>query len=131
MHGEKNMEKIDTVQTVKSSSAGVLLTEAARVHIKNQLAKRGFGVGIRLSVNKTGCSGLSYVVDFVDNKNEEDKSFNVEGIDVFIEKKSYPFLKGISMDYIKQGINHKFVFSNPNQTGECGCGESFTVDDTF
>lgn len=125
------MVKDNSVQMVSALPKGVTLSKRASDHIKQQIAKRGETRGIRLSVAKTGCSGLSYVVDFVDEINESDKAFIVAGIDIFIDFKSYPYLKGIEVDYVKQGLNHKFIFTNPNQTGECGCGESFTVDEQF
>lgn len=125
------MTKDNAIQVVRASSKGVNLSEAALAHIQSQLDKREKGVGIRFSVGKTGCSGLSYQVDFVDEINPEDKAFEVSGLKVFIDKKSYPYLKGLHIDFKQQGLNHKFVFKNPNQTGECGCGESFTVDEQF
>ena len=109
----------------------VSLSASAAKHIKEQLTSRGRGVGVRLSVAKTGCSGYSYVFDYVDEVREADKAFEVEGLNVFLDKKSYPYLKGVAIDYLKQGLNYKFVFTNPNQTGECGCGESFTIEDKF
>lgn len=115
----------------QTNKSAVSLTESAAKHIKEQLASRGRGIGVRLSVAKTGCSGYSYVFDYVDEVCESDKTFEVSELNVFIDRKSYPYLKGIAIDYLKQGLNHKFVFTNPNQTGECGCGESFTIDEKF
>lgn len=106
----------------------VTLSEAATRHILAYLNKEAHSRGIRLSVKKTGCSGLSYVVDYVFAPQENDIVQSLgENYSVFIDKASYPFLKGVNIDYVKQGLNHKFVFNNPNQTGQCGCGESFTV----
>ncbi len=109
----------------------VSLSDSAARHIKEQLHLRGRGVGVRLSVAKTGCSGYSYVFDYVDEVSESDKAFKVAELNIYIDRKSYPYLKGVVIDYLKQGLNYKFVFTNPNQTGECGCGESFTIDDKF
>lgn len=105
------------------------VTEAAVKHIVSYLEKNSEYSGIRLSVKKTGCSGLSYVVDYVVSPSEEDLVLALtEEYLVCIDKNSYPFLKNMRVDYVKQGLNYKFVFNNPNQTGQCGCGESFTVD---
>lgn len=124
------MKDDNSVVEVKSASfQGVSLSDEAKKHINAQLSKRGKGVGVRLSVDKTGCSGLAYVFDYVDAPKDEDKHFNVEGVNVYVDRKSYPYLKGLSIDFVKQGVNHKFTFKNPNQTGECGCGESFTVSE--
>jgi iron-sulfur cluster assembly protein len=120
-----------TVNINQQQKPAVTLTDSAINHIKEQLSSRGKGVGVRLAVAKTGCSGYSYVFDYVDEICESDKSFIVADLNIFIDKKSYPYLKGVAIDYQKQGLNHKFVFTNPNQTGECGCGESFTIDDKF
>jgi len=107
----------------------VRLTEAARSHVLAYLAKKLESKGIRFSVKKTGCSGLSYVIDYVDAPGLEDIVVPLdENYLICLDKKSYPFLQGIEVDYVKQGLNHHFVFNNPNQTGQCGCGESFTVN---
>lgn len=116
----------DVIQ-VQTSENKVHLTDAALKHVLSYLEKQG-SRGIRLSVKKTGCSGLSYVVDYVNSALETDITLSLpNGYILCIDKNSYPFLKGMEMDYIKQGLNAKFVFNNPNQTGQCGCGESFTV----
>lgn len=116
-------------QARASNSDGVVtLTQAAMQHVVTRLADRPQTKGIRLSVKKTGCSGLSYVVDYVETPLANDIIAPLqEGLLIFIDKVSYPYLKGTQIDYIKQGLNCKFVFKNPNQTGQCGCGESFTV----
>jgi iron-sulfur cluster assembly accessory protein len=105
-----------------------VLTEAANLHIEKCLAKYPENTSVRLSVKKTGCSGMAYVVDFVPAPEADDFLFpQASGLMLCIAKSSYPYLKGLQMDYQKQGLNSKFVFKNPNQTGECGCGESFTI----
>ena len=107
----------------------VRLTDAATSHVLAYLAKKKESKGIRFSVKKTGCSGLSYVIDYVDAPSPEDIVLPLgEHHLICLDKKSYPFLKGIEVDYVKQGLNYQFVFNNPNQTGQCGCGESFTVE---
>jgi iron-sulfur cluster assembly protein len=119
----------NVVQHSANTGSAVTLTESAKRHLLSYLDKETGYRGVRLSVKKTGCSGLSYVVDFVVEPVENDVVIPLsEQYEIFIDKASYPFLKGIGMDYVKQGLNYKFVFNNPNQTGQCGCGESFTVE---
>lgn len=116
-------------QHVSNPNESITLSEAAKAHILAYLAGQKDSQGLRLSVKKTGCSGLSYVVDMVFTPQENDLVFPfAESYKLFVDKSSYPFLKGMTIDYVKQGFNSKFVFNNPNQSGECGCGESFTVD---
>jgi iron-sulfur cluster assembly protein len=106
---------------------GISLTETAAEHVNSFLAKRGKGLGIRVAVKTTGCSGLMYVMEPVDEVQEEDLKFESQGIEVFVEPKSLIYIDGTQMDYVKQGLNEGFEFKNPNVQGECGCGESFTV----
>ncbi|MEK9748041.1 MAG: iron-sulfur cluster assembly protein IscA [Pseudomonadales bacterium] len=106
---------------------GISLTDTAALHIQNYLADRGRGVGIRLAVKTTGCSGLMYVIEPVDQPETQDVSFETQGVTVYIDPKSLVYVDGTEMDYVKKGLNEGFEFKNPNVTGECGCGESFTV----
>ena len=107
----------------------ITFTEPAIKHLVSYLGSNAEYTGVRLSVKKTGCSGLSYVVDYVCSPLEDDLIIPLnENYLVCIDKASYPFLKNMNVDYVKQGLNYKFIFNNPNQTGQCGCGESFTVD---
>ena len=116
------------VLQVRSSNPSISFSEAATRHVSSYLAKQISSKGIRLSVKKTGCSGLSYVVDYVEAPLADDIVLPLtSSYLVCIDKASYPYLKGMQVDYVKQGLNHKFMFNNPNQTGQCGCGESFTV----
>ncbi|WP_133138893.1 HesB/IscA family protein [Legionella genomosp. 1] len=116
-------------QHVNDSIVGVSLSEAAIKHLLSYLEAQTGSKGVRFSVKKTGCSGLSYVVDYVNETVEEDVSFPLNSdYQIYIDRKSYPYLKGMQIDYVKQGLNSRFIFNNPNQTGQCGCGESFTVD---
>lgn len=104
------------------------LTASAKQHILSYLKKHQ-SLGLRLSVKKSGCSGLSYVMDYVDAPHEGDIIMPMAHDSLIcIDKASYPYLKGMRMDYVREGLNHKFIFENPNQTGQCGCGESFIVD---
>ena len=106
----------------------ITLSPAALKHVLAYLDKQTQAHGIRLSVKKTGCSGLSYVIDYVDQPQADDLVMPLTNIySVYLDRASYPYLKGLHMDYVQQGLNMKFVFNNPNQTGQCGCGESFTV----
>lgn len=105
----------------------VVLTPAAATHVRAQLEQRGFGVGIRLGVKTTGCSGLAYVLEFVDKPKDEDKVFTQHGIDVYLDPRSMVYLEGVELDFVREGVNEGLKFTNPNSTGECGCGESFHV----
>lgn len=105
----------------------ITLTDRAITHVKDFLANRGHGVGIRVGVRTAGCSGLAYVLEFVDEPNDTDERFDNDGVGVFVDPKSLVYLNGLQMDYVTEGLNSGFKFTNPNQTGECGCGESFTV----
>jgi iron-sulfur cluster assembly protein len=106
----------------------VTLSPAAQNHVQRQLENRGKGLGIRLGVRTTGCSGLSYVFEFVDAPQAEDKIFETGPVRVFVDPKSLVYLDGTELDFAKEGLNEGFVFRNPNVTAECGCGESFHVN---
>lgn len=105
----------------------VVLTDKAAKHVANHLAKRGKGIGLRLGVRTTGCSGMAYKLEFVDTLNPEDQAFESNGIKVFIDAKSIPYLDGMELDYAREGLNEGFKFNNPNVKAQCGCGESFSV----
>ncbi|MBY0379474.1 MAG: iron-sulfur cluster assembly protein IscA [Burkholderiales bacterium] len=105
----------------------ISLTEVAATRIKDFLNKRGKGIGLRLGVKTSGCSGLAYKLEFVDNKVVGDEEFMSHEVKVFIDQKSLQFLDGTQLDYTKEGLQEGFKFTNPNVKDECGCGESFTV----
>lgn len=105
----------------------ISMTQVAADHVHSYLDNRGKGIGIRLAVKTTGCSGLMYVIEPVDDKQSEDIVFASKGVDVYVDPKSLIYVDGTKMDYIKKGLNEGFEFSNPNVQAECGCGESFTV----
>ena len=105
----------------------ITLTENAADHIHNFLSKRGKGEGIRLGVKTSGCSGMAYTLEFVDDIEPEDLVFEGHGIKVFIDPKSHVYLDGTQLDYTKEGLQEGFKFENPNVKDECGCGESFHV----
>ncbi len=105
----------------------ITLSDAAAERVKSFLANRGKGLGVRLGVKTTGCSGLAYVLEFVDELNEDDVVFEDKGVKVIVDPKSKLYLDGTRLEFIKEGLNEGFEFVNPNVKGECGCGESFTV----
>lgn len=115
-------------QYVSNNHTPITLSERARNHLIHYLEHQKRVQGVRFSVKKTGCSGLSYVVDYLLDLNEQDIIEPLTPFyNIYIDKASYPYLKGMHVDYVTQGLNSKFIFNNPNQTGQCGCGESFTV----
>lgn len=105
----------------------VTLSERAAKHIANFIAKRGKGLGIRLGVRTSGCSGMAYKLEFVDDKADEDLVFESFGVKVVVDPKSLPYLSGTELDFVREGLNEGFKFNNPNVKDECGCGESFNV----
>jgi iron-sulfur cluster assembly protein len=105
----------------------ISLTASAANRVRTHLAARGHGLGLRLGVRKTGCSGFAYVVNFADESAADDIVFENEGVKVFVDRQSLPLIDGTEVDFIKQGLNEAFKFRNPNVKGECGCGESFNV----
>jgi iron-sulfur cluster assembly protein len=105
----------------------VSLTQSAADHVAGQLVTRGKGLGIRLGVTTSGCSGMAYVLEFVDEVRSEDSVFEGHGVKVFIDPKSMVYLDGTELDFVREGLNEGLQFRNPNVSAECGCGESFTV----
>lgn len=105
----------------------VTLTSKAAEHIAKFLQKRGKGVGLRLGVRTTGCSGLAYKLEYVDAPDPNDAEFESFGVKVFVDPKSLSYLDGTELDYRREGLNEGFKFQNPNEKASCGCGESFTV----
>ncbi len=105
----------------------ITLTQQAADHISRHIQKRGKGLGLRLGVRTTGCSGLAYQLDYVDEAHDDDQVVEQMGVKVFVDRKSLPFLEGVQLDYSREGLNEGFRFSNPNEKASCGCGESFTV----
>jgi iron-sulfur cluster assembly protein len=105
----------------------ITLTEKAAEHISRFIEKRGKGQGIRLGVRTTGCSGLAYKLEFVDQPEQADLTFQSFGFSVFVDPKSLPYIDGTELDFAKEGLNEGFKFNNPNVKNECGCGESFQV----
>jgi iron-sulfur cluster assembly protein len=105
----------------------ISLSEQAAQQIARQLSKRGGGLGLRLGVRKSGCSGYSYVLDYVDAPSENDTVFEFHGVKVIIDSEHLPYLEGVQVDYAREGINAAFRFHNPRAQATCGCGESFSL----
>jgi iron-sulfur cluster assembly protein len=105
----------------------ISLTNSAATRVKSFLEKRGRGVGLRIGVRKSGCSGYAYTIDYADAIEADDVVFDRDGIKVIIDPKSLSLIDGTEVDFVKEGLNEAFKFRNPNVKGECGCGESFTV----
>ncbi|MBI3221770.1 MAG: iron-sulfur cluster assembly protein IscA [Nitrosomonadales bacterium] len=106
---------------------GVTLTETAARHVQNFIAKRGKGVGLRIGVRTSGCSGMAYKLEFADSLNEDDLQFLSQGVTLIVDPKSLPYIDGMELDFQREGLNEGFKFNNPNVKNECGCGESFQV----
>lgn len=105
----------------------ITMTAAAADRVRTFMHNRGKGLGLRLGVKTTGCSGLAYVLEFVDELNEDDQVFEHDDLKIIVDGKSLVYIDGTELDFAKEGLNEGFKFNNPNVNGECGCGESFTV----
>ena len=105
----------------------VSLTQPAVERVKSYLDARGKGVGLRVGIKKTGCNGYAYVVNYADEIDDSDVVFEDQGVKVVVDKESLELIDGTEVDFVKEGLNEAFRFRNPNVTGECGCGESFSV----
>lgn len=105
----------------------IAITELAAEKVKAQLSRRGRGIGLRVGVKTTGCSGLAYVLEYVDQPEEFDQCFESHGCKLFVDPKSLAYINGLEMDWVKNGLNEGFDFKNPNERDKCGCGESFRV----
>jgi iron-sulfur cluster assembly protein len=106
---------------------GIQITEAAARHIQKSLDKRGSGIGIRLGVRTSGCSGMAYILEFVDQPEADDQVFKSQGVSIVVNSKSLNYLDGTELDFTREGLNEGFRFNNPNAKHQCGCGESFGV----
>lgn len=105
----------------------ITMTEAAAMRVRAFLENRGKGIGLRLGVRTSGCSGMAYVLEFVDDIQDEDQVFEDKGVKVIVDSKSLLYIDGTELDFTKEGLNEGFKFNNPNVSSECGCGESFNV----
>jgi len=105
----------------------ITLSDSAADRVRSFLKNRGKGIGLRLGIKTSGCSGLGYVLEFVDEVSPYDDVFEDKGVKIIVDQKSLVYLDGTQLDFVKEGLNEGFRFVNPNQTGECGCGKSFNV----
>ena len=105
----------------------VTMTERAAKHVANFIARRGKGVGLRLGVRTTGCSGMAYKLEYADDVKTEDEEFESYGVRIFVDPKSLAYLDGTELDFVREGLNEGFKFNNPREKDRCGCGESFRV----
>lgn len=105
----------------------IILTEKAAQRVTAYLSKRGKGLGLKLGVKTSGCSGMAYTLEYVDEANPEDQVFESHNVKIFVDPKSLVYIDGTELDFTKEGLNEGFKFNNPNVKDECGCGESFTV----
>ena len=105
----------------------ISVSESAAQRVSSFLENRGKGLGLRLGVKTSGCSGLAYILEFVDDLNDCDEVFEQHGVKIIVDAKSLVYLDGTELDFVKEGLNEGFEFRNPNVDGECGCGESFSV----
>ena len=117
----------DALYQFKDQNMSITLTEKAAQRVRTFLENRGKGIGLRLGVKTSGCSGLGYVLEFVDVLNDDDLVFEQHGVKVVVDPKSLVYLDGIELDYVKEGLNEGFKYNNPNVKESCGCGESFHV----
>lgn len=105
----------------------ITMTESAAQHVRRNLERRGSGVGVRLGIKTTGCSGLSYQLEYVDEQAADDVVFEYHGVKLLIAPKNLAFVDGTELDFVREGLNEGFKFNNPNERDRCGCGESFRV----
>lgn len=105
----------------------ITMSESAAQRVQTFLQNRGKGIGLRLGVKTSGCSGMAYVLEFVDSLDDDDTVFEDKGVKVIVDSKSLIYLDGTELDFVKEGLNEGFKFNNPNVSSECGCGESFNV----
>ncbi len=105
----------------------ITLSEQAAERVKKNIDRRGKGLGIRLGVKTTGCSGMAYMIEFVDEPTTDDMSFVSNGVHIFVDPKSLAYLDGVQVEWVKKGLNEGFDFTNPNERDRCGCGESFRI----
>jgi iron-sulfur cluster assembly protein len=105
----------------------ITLTESAAKHVLNFIAKRGKGAGLRIGVRTSGCSGMAYKLEFADEVGSDDIQFTSNGVTLLVDPQSLPYIDGMQLDYVREGLNEGFKFNNPNVKNQCGCGESFQV----
>lgn len=105
----------------------VTMTERAARHVAEFISKRGRGIGLRLGVRTTGCSGMAYKLEYADAVNPDDQQFESHGVRILVDPKSLAYIDGTELDFVREGLNEGFRFNNPKEKNRCGCGESFNV----
>ena len=110
-----------------AATLGVTMTERAAQHVAGYLAKRGRGIGLRLGVRTTGCSGMAYKLEYADVAQPEDRLFESHGVKILVDPKSLAYIDGTELDFAREGLNEGFKFNNPREKNRCGCGESFNI----
>jgi len=128
MYGKDERAIITQHVPQTDTDMAIELTTAAATRMRDFLGKHPSAPGVRFGIRRTGCSGFGYTVDLASEVNGDDKVFDLDGIRLVVDAKALPFVDGTRIDYAREGLNAGFVFHNPNATGECGCGESFTVE---
>lgn len=128
MYGDNERAIITQHALQTDTDMTIELTPAASARMRDFLARNPAAPGVRFGIKRTGCSGFGYTVDIASEVTDADKVFDLDGIKVVVDAKALPFVEGTRIDYARDGMNAAFVFHNPNATGACGCGESFTVD---
>ena len=127
MYGDEERAIITQQVNQTDRDMAIELTPAATARMRDFLAKNPSAPGVRFGIKRTGCSGFGYTVELASEVTDADKVFDLDGVRVVVDAKELPFVDGTRIDYAREGMNDAFVFHNPNATGECGCGESFTV----
>lgn len=112
----------------RTSAMNIQITPTARERMQSFLQRHPDAPGVRFGVRRTGCSGFGYVIELAEERRDDDQTLQVDGVPLIVDARSQPLVDGTVIDFQRQGLNTHFVFHNPNATGECGCGESFTVD---
>jgi iron-sulfur cluster assembly protein len=115
------------LQDREDGKMAVTMTERAAKHVAGFLEKRGKGLGLRVGVRTTGCSGMAYKLEYVDSESPEDQAFECHGVKVYVDPKSLAYIDGTELDFVREGLNEGFQFNNPREKDRCGCGESFRV----
>ena len=128
MYGQDERAIITQHAPQTDTHMAIELTPTASARMRDFLARNPAAPGVRFGIKRTGCSGFGYTVDLANEVTGDDKVFDFEGIKLVVDAKALPFVDGTRIDYAREGMNAAFVFHNPNATGECGCGESFTVE---
>jgi len=120
-------QETTSLRSFELNDMAISISEAAARHVNRYITKRGKGVGVRLGVKTTGCSGLAYKLEYADEIAPEDVVFEDNGVKVLVDPKSLAYIDGTQLDFVREGLNEGFRFNNPNERDRCGCGESFRI----